>query len=521
MKIDSVKLVNFRGYANQAKISFEDLTAFVGKNDIGKSSVLEALDIFFNDGKGAVKFDKSDVNATNQKDGNEEASIAVVFTDLPEEIVIDTESVTTLKGSYLLNSDKKLEVVKRYKSTTTPKVFIKALHPTNSECGDLLLKSNRELKELVKKYGLKDSKEPDTRNNSSMRAAIWEHFADNLDLHEVEIEVSKADAKAIWGKLSTYMPVYSLFQADRVNSDSDSEVQDPLKASVKEVLSDPALKYDLDEIAQTVRSKLYEVATRTVEKLQEIDSKIAQSLNPVIPSTECLKWADVFKNVSIAGDGDIPINKRGSGTKRLILMSFFRAEVERRREEFETNGVIYAIEEPETSQHTENQKRLIEALKELSAAKGVQVVLTTHSPFIVKQLKYENLRLIELDANLNTRKITEILPGQLSYPSLNEVNFVAFNEVTEEYHNELYGAIVEKNLLEEYRKDKPLIKYIKLQLNGDSTDCRIPLTDYIRHQIHHPENTKNRKYTQEELRESIFMMRDFIEKMYEVEIAKE
>ena len=60
MKIDTVKLENFRGYAKQTKISFEDLTVFVGKNDIGKSSVLEALDIFFNDGRGAVKFDKSD-----------------------------------------------------------------------------------------------------------------------------------------------------------------------------------------------------------------------------------------------------------------------------------------------------------------------------------------------------------------------------------------------------------------------------------------------------------------------------
>ena len=85
----------------------------------------------------------------------------------------------------------------------------------------------------------------------------------------------------------------------------------------------------------------------------------------------------------------------------------------------------------------------------------------------------------------------------------------------------MYGAIAEKNLLEEYRKDKPLIKYIKLQIKGDVIDQHISLTDYIRHQIHHPENTKNRRYTQEELRESICMMRDFIEKMCEVERAKE
>ncbi|MEY8403925.1 AAA family ATPase [Oscillospiraceae bacterium 44-34] len=43
--------------------------------------------------------------------------------------------------------------------------------------------------------------------------------------------------------------------------------------------------------------------------------------------------ADVFKSVSITSDENIPINKRGSGSKRLILLNFFRAEVERRQGE--------------------------------------------------------------------------------------------------------------------------------------------------------------------------------------------
>ena len=51
MKIDSIKLKNFRGYRSETEINFNDLTVFVGKNDIGKSTILEALDIFFNDGK--------------------------------------------------------------------------------------------------------------------------------------------------------------------------------------------------------------------------------------------------------------------------------------------------------------------------------------------------------------------------------------------------------------------------------------------------------------------------------------
>tara|TARA_B100000809_G_scaffold178239_1_gene175824 strand:- start:8152 stop:8319 length:168 start_codon:yes stop_codon:yes gene_type:complete len=55
-----------------------------------------------------------------------------------------------------------------------------------------------------------------------------------------------------------------------------------------------------------------------------MNPEIANSLTPIIPSPESLKWIDFFKSVSITGDEDIPINKRGSGVKRLILLNFFR-----------------------------------------------------------------------------------------------------------------------------------------------------------------------------------------------------
>lgn len=46
MKIESLKLKNFRGYKEEIEIKFDDLTVLVGKNDVGKSTILEALDIF-------------------------------------------------------------------------------------------------------------------------------------------------------------------------------------------------------------------------------------------------------------------------------------------------------------------------------------------------------------------------------------------------------------------------------------------------------------------------------------------
>ena len=47
MKLKSITIENFRCYEQAVTVSFEDLTTIVGKNDVGKSSILEALEIFF------------------------------------------------------------------------------------------------------------------------------------------------------------------------------------------------------------------------------------------------------------------------------------------------------------------------------------------------------------------------------------------------------------------------------------------------------------------------------------------
>lgn len=505
MKIASMKMHNFRGYNKEIEVKFEDLTVIVGKNDVGKSTVLEALDIFFNDGKGAVKFDKSDINNCGLAEGNTEVSISVCFVDLPKSIIIDSTVSTSFESEYLLNNKGQLEVIKRYSNNGSPKVYIKAKHPQNIKCSELLIKKNSELKRMIRE----ESIEPESLSvNSAMRKALWKKYQGDLQLKECEIDASKEDAKRIWDNIAGYLPIYSLFQSDRKNSDTDSEVQDPLKEAVKQIINDESLRDKLKDIADTIREKVKEVSDRTLNKIKEMDEEIANSLNPVIPNDKDLKWQDVFKNVSITGDENIPINKRGSGVRRLILLNFFRAEAERRAVHNENANIIYAIEEPETSQHTNNQIKLIEALKDLSKFDKTQIIMTTHSPNVVKRLNYSNLRLIK---NQNSDKRVECVePGKLTYPSLNEVNYVAFGEVTEEYHNELYGHIEIQGWLVEYKKDKVTIAYTRQYGSGKTKVSQLTLTEYIRHQIHHPENTINRRFTMDELKTSIDMMRTFI-----------
>lgn len=52
MRLKSVKLTHFRGYRATTVIPIDEaMTGIVGRNDYGKSTILEALAIFFERGK--------------------------------------------------------------------------------------------------------------------------------------------------------------------------------------------------------------------------------------------------------------------------------------------------------------------------------------------------------------------------------------------------------------------------------------------------------------------------------------
>src|SRR5688572_22874549 len=98
MKLKAVVLENFRSFKERTRIEIGDLTAIIGKNDQGKSSVLEALEIFFNNKQ--VSLSKGDVCVFSE---SESVRIGCVFSDYPDTLTIDTRSSTTFADEYLLN----------------------------------------------------------------------------------------------------------------------------------------------------------------------------------------------------------------------------------------------------------------------------------------------------------------------------------------------------------------------------------------------------------------------------------
>lgn len=400
MRLIGLEVENFRSYRDVTKISFENLTTIIGKNDVGKSTVLEALEIFFNN--DLVKIDPSDCNI----DSSEKlVCIQCEFSDLPDEISLDAGAPTTLSNEYLLSHKGTLKIKKVFDCSKSGKpseeVFIVCQHPSDENVADLLSLKEAELQKRVKELDLQTS----LKGNPSMRQALWQNCQD-LNLTETEISVSKgkADEKRIWEQLQKYIPIFALFQSDRPSQDSDDEIQNPLKAAVASALAEA--EEEIQKIEEIIRTKTTEIANLTHSALQEIDPKLADSLNPKYIPPTTTKWRGLF-SIGMDTNERIPLNKRGSGVRRLILVSFFKAEAERKLRSSDKSNIIYAIEEPETSQHPDNQKILLKAFKELSEQEGCQVILTTHSPGLASELPTDSIRFISASDSDSRPKVSK------------------------------------------------------------------------------------------------------------------
>lgn len=387
MKLIAIKLENFRGYQGENLINIDsNLTGIIGKNDAGKSTILEALDIFFENSS----FDKSDKCVNSHEE--DRVSIACIFDDFPYSLTLDATSETTLQDEYLLNSDGYLEIKKSFRVSqkVTSDLSIVAEYPNNEGIDNLIILKNTDLKSLIKSKGLDLSQVPDQRSNTSLRQFLFQ--SETLNFETKEIPLNKEDAKNIWESLKCYLPIYALFKSDRNSSDQDSEVQDPMKLAIRHALSE--IQPQLLAIQEHIKTKVEDVAGRTLEKLSEMDSALARDLIPDFSKEP--KWESIF-SMALASEQGIPVNKRGSGVRRLILLNFFRAEAEKKFREADGRSIIYAIEEPETSQHPDYQEMLIKALLDLSILPKTQILVTTHTPALAGLMPITSLRYITKD----------------------------------------------------------------------------------------------------------------------------
>lgn len=368
MRITSISLKGFRAYRNETSIQLGAFSTIVGRNDSGKSSILHALDIFFN---RSPELDDFTVGTTS----NEPIEITVRFEAIPEMIQIEDGIDTVLSEEQLLDENGHLAVKKIYQRWAGarppgPEVRVIALDFIDENFQNLCSKNERDLNRLGDSYELDFSRAGRGITNKSKRLALRERAqADGIIIQSIEYKISSE----LWNCLNRYLPTFSIFITDWRLSEEETGFQNPFKRMIEDATQDRPERLTLEEyIEQYIDQEVAKIHSFLLTHTSEVHSL---KVHPQF------KWRDLVSFRIEVTDSDeiyVPLRKRGAGLRRLLMVAYFQYLAGKSGEEGQLENFVFGIEEPETYLHPGAQHDLLKSLRSL--ATNNQVIITTHSP---------------------------------------------------------------------------------------------------------------------------------------------
>lgn len=371
MKIICVTLDNFQGAKSATSVALKDFSLLVGRNDVGKSTVLKALNCFLN-------------GITPSADTKHVSSASsVVRIDIAFEahtakpIIIDDAATTTLNDEGLLDENGYAHIRKEWDvGAAKPSVKVSIRRRTYGD-EDFLLLNERDLIKHCAKWSVETKKaNGDEYNNVEKRQKLREAYAaKGIATSFVWEPLSTSGggrSRQINDALKSLLPVFQYFRADTSLDETDAIIQKYFK-----MVAEKALKANgIDALEGMAKTAVAEVLAKVASKINEVlpeGGKIEPSVQFDWPKAVSTSFRTSDQN-----GGEIPLGQRGDGFRRIAMMAYFEFLAEQNTAE----PLLFGFEEPETFLHPTAQEQLFEKLQSLSEA-GHQVIVSSHSPIIV------------------------------------------------------------------------------------------------------------------------------------------
>ncbi|MDE5424274.1 AAA family ATPase [Ancylomarina sp. DW003] len=380
MRLRKINIENFKGIKTKKTIEFDAFSVIVGQNDVGKSTILKAVDCFLNN----TALTKDDLNNNAE---SEIITVSLEFDPLGQSIIIDENIPTTFEDEELLSSDSLLVIKKKWdtsKSKITPDTFI--LRKVYNE-HDFLSLTERQLISKCGDLGIETQKaNGDEFNNKEKRLKIRQYNIDNNIDFTFEFEKLPTNGsnrfKIIHDRLKKILPRFEYFKADTSLSESDNAIQKFFKSIAIKTLEE---EIDTSGIEGSIKEKLNEVLDNITAKINDVVGA-EEEVKPTVD----FDWTKLVstKFQSTKDGADVPLSSRGDGFRRITMMAYFEYLAEQEASEYQK--IIFGFEEPETFLHPSGQENLFHKLLDL-CENNYQVIISTHSPIIVSNTQKSNL----------------------------------------------------------------------------------------------------------------------------------
>lgn len=494
MKLISIKIKNFKSIKEVVfNLDFnipEQTYSLIGINEAGKSSLLEAISFFDENEKIIEK------KFFHNENGGVPGDIEVVFEyedcdEIKEKIKQSLEE-KSIDESIINKIDIKKLIIKRvFKISTKGVLEIEEIKfndqlknciydPATQKIilkSELTEKPEKELQFDLKKCLLDNFDLLNICYSNAHNTLFWKSSSRYIIDQPVDLNLFKANPREV------SVPLANCFNIINVNDDNISSYVDG-------ILSDPTAR-------KNFIGKIEEEVTKHIKNIWK-EHKISIHFDLNANFITFLVEDEGVKHNNKTTD------QRSDGFRQFIS---FLLSVSAESETGKLQDYILLIDEPEQHLHPKATEFLKEDLIKISSKSGDNniVFFATHSIFMIDQEVLErNYSVIKKD---NKETHIEKINGSIN--TYSSIIYNVFNVYTNDYHNELIGWIRdEKKIFESDKFNKYLKinikdkkqKYIEiLKDNTEKEHNDIALSLYIRHQIHHPENKKNDKFSKEDL----------------------
>lgn len=361
MHIKKIIVKNYKLLQNVAIPLNPEVNIFIGDNDSGKSTLLEALSILTTGKLNGFAFDRQ--------------LRANMFT-------------YSVRNKYI-------EKVNAGEKPFPPEMIFEAYFDGDSDCKG----TNNTLGEDTQGLNI-------TVHISDHNTELYKEMLRNGDVKDIPVELYTVEYKAFNGDpfFFRYGPFKSVF-IDTTRKDYVGLVDHFVADSISETLSPEQIR-DLSVAYRSSRLSFHE--NETVKKLNEAVSQNAivkgRSVSLDLKEDDPEAWK---RQMSVVVDS-IPFENAGFGTQNII-----KIELALRNAAEQANVVL--MEEPENNLSFSNMTMLV---KHVTESRGKQVFISTHSSYIANKLNLSNVILvrsgsISLYSDLpdDTKKYFVKLPG--------------------------------------------------------------------------------------------------------------
>lgn len=387
MKIVNISITNYRGIKDRQDIPLSNLSSIVGKNDSGKSIILNAIASFLDPKEFPIT--ESDFNDTAKP-----IEIACYFGSENLREKLESKIKSKIKKNDGLDEflndlifDDAIIFVKTVnapkKGFDTEKILFKDYD--EAEFSMLYSKSDEELTEIVDNNKIEIPVEGKGRNSKLEKIKHIKLFCKDKKVVSRLIDDEY--------KISSLFPEVELFKSDygleadtKFKTTSVSEIQNYFERET--ATDDKKLKQVEKEIEVEMQIEAQAIKTYMNDYVSSLNNV---EIKPTI------NWKDAIKSVDVSFqfDGDakpIPMSHKGTGYRRLFMVARFRFLAEKNK----GKNITYLIEEPETFLHPSAQEDLLNAFRDLSSDN--QIIITTHSPVFAGATNFNSVILCIKDS---------------------------------------------------------------------------------------------------------------------------